>query len=330
MGGTEVKDFEIKSFANCIDLCNLQELRYQGPYYTWSNKTMWTRIDRAFTNVMSYDQFDFSQVLYKPNTLSDHNPMVLDFPGCKRPPKLFQFCDMWAQNPEFHTIITSKIPKNGAAPGTKSHLFLKRIKPALTQLNRDNFYQSLLGPSNSTRTPLDPEIAIGTGKKLVKIKDLFKGDSDQHRNRQAGQYTVSQGYKWLLGTTEHKAWSKFVWSRSIIPRHSFTSCAFYHQRLPPKSRLAKFTQCYEEKYCQTCPGVEENLEHVFFKCGWAQAFWQEITNWWPILVSLQGSMKKIPGPRRHRNITLLIIAAAIYQIWRERNIRIFENKDLPL
>jgi len=28
MGGTEVKDFEFKLFANCNDLCNLQELRY--------------------------------------------------------------------------------------------------------------------------------------------------------------------------------------------------------------------------------------------------------------------------------------------------------------
>ncbi|KAJ8429436.1 hypothetical protein Cgig2_021088 [Carnegiea gigantea] len=88
--------------------------------------------------------------------------------------------------------------------------------------------------------------------------------------------------------------------------------------IDPESRLAKFTQCYEEKYYQTCPGAEEDLEHVFFKCGWAQAFWQEITNWWPIPISLQGftsftnSMKKIPGPRRHRNITLSIIAAAIY------------------
>jgi len=139
-------------------------------------------------------------------------------------------------------------------------------------------------------------------KKLVKIKDLLKGDSDQHRNWQVGRYTVSQGYKWLLGTTKHKAWSKFVWSRSIIPRHSFTSWAFYHQRLLVKSRLAKFTQCYEEKYCKTCPRAED-LEHVFFKCGWAQAFWQELTNWWPIPISPQGStsftnsMKKIPRPR---------------------------------
>jgi len=88
---------------------------------------------------MWYDQFDFSQVLYKPNALSDHYPMVLDFPGYKRPPKLIQFCEMWARNPEFHTIITSKMPKNGVAPGTKLHLFLERIKPALTQLSRDKY-----------------------------------------------------------------------------------------------------------------------------------------------------------------------------------------------
>ena len=139
MGGTEVKDFEIKSFANCTNLHNLQEMRYQGPYYTWLNKMVWTRIDMVFTNVMWYDQFDFSQVLYKPNALSDHNPMVLDFPGCKRPPKLFQFYNMWTQTPEFHSILTSTMPQSNAAPGRKLHKFLERIKPPLIHLNRDTY-----------------------------------------------------------------------------------------------------------------------------------------------------------------------------------------------
>ncbi|KAJ8422717.1 LOW QUALITY PROTEIN: hypothetical protein Cgig2_003263 [Carnegiea gigantea] len=94
IGGTEVQDFEIKPFANCLPICDLQEMKYHGPYYTWSNKTIYMRIDRAFTNVLWYDQFDFSQVVYQPRALSDHNPMVIDFPGCPKPPKSFPFCDM--------------------------------------------------------------------------------------------------------------------------------------------------------------------------------------------------------------------------------------------
>ncbi|KAJ8422552.1 hypothetical protein Cgig2_033475 [Carnegiea gigantea] len=47
VGGTEVQLHEIKSFGDCITNCELQELRNNGPYYTWTNKTIWTRINRV-------------------------------------------------------------------------------------------------------------------------------------------------------------------------------------------------------------------------------------------------------------------------------------------
>ena len=85
-GGMAVKDFEIKPFAECIAQCHLQEMKYQGSYYTWTNNTVQTRIDRVFINVMWYDQFDYSHVTYLPRALSDHSPMLLEFPGSPRPP----------------------------------------------------------------------------------------------------------------------------------------------------------------------------------------------------------------------------------------------------
>ena len=50
MGGNEVQLHEIKNFNACITSCELQELGGDGPYYTWTNKTIWTRIDRVFVN----------------------------------------------------------------------------------------------------------------------------------------------------------------------------------------------------------------------------------------------------------------------------------------
>ena len=34
MGGTEIQDFEVRPFADCIASCEAQELRYCGPYLT--------------------------------------------------------------------------------------------------------------------------------------------------------------------------------------------------------------------------------------------------------------------------------------------------------
>jgi len=45
-----VQFHEIQSFDECITACELQEVRSSGPCYTWTNKTIWTRIDRAFMN----------------------------------------------------------------------------------------------------------------------------------------------------------------------------------------------------------------------------------------------------------------------------------------
>ena len=58
MGGTDVKLHEIQSFDECITTCELQEIRRKGPYYTWTNKTIWTRIDRVFVNTYWYNIFN--------------------------------------------------------------------------------------------------------------------------------------------------------------------------------------------------------------------------------------------------------------------------------
>ncbi|KAJ8432351.1 LOW QUALITY PROTEIN: hypothetical protein Cgig2_014970 [Carnegiea gigantea] len=54
LGGDEVHDNEVRDFENALS--NLTEVRSFGSYYSWSNKgrngkRIWSRIDRAFTNI---------------------------------------------------------------------------------------------------------------------------------------------------------------------------------------------------------------------------------------------------------------------------------------
>ncbi|KAJ8425576.1 hypothetical protein Cgig2_003074 [Carnegiea gigantea] len=77
LGGTKIQDYEVKPFMECINSSELQEMRSRGPYFTWTNKTVWARIDRAFISTYWYDHFDFSQVTYMANSLSNRTPMEL-------------------------------------------------------------------------------------------------------------------------------------------------------------------------------------------------------------------------------------------------------------
>jgi len=50
IGGDEVSDHETRDLQNCIAQCELFEMTCSGPYYSWTNKIIWSRIDRVFIN----------------------------------------------------------------------------------------------------------------------------------------------------------------------------------------------------------------------------------------------------------------------------------------
>ena len=69
--GTEVQDHEVQDLSSLIDLFDLQEMKWIGAYYSWTNKRFWSRIDRVFTNVLWYETMDYTQTDYLPSSLSD-------------------------------------------------------------------------------------------------------------------------------------------------------------------------------------------------------------------------------------------------------------------
>jgi len=46
----EVTERETRDFASCINQSGLKEFKYERAFFTWTNKTVWSRIDRAFHN----------------------------------------------------------------------------------------------------------------------------------------------------------------------------------------------------------------------------------------------------------------------------------------
>ena len=133
-GGTMVQDFEVRPFQECITNCELQEARYRGPYFSWTNHTVWTRIDRVFTNTLWYGVFDFCQTAYLPHSLSDHTPLVLETPTCPLPQRSFLFCDMWVRDPDFSNLI-QECMTTPTTPWPTLTCFLSRVRRRLLTMH---------------------------------------------------------------------------------------------------------------------------------------------------------------------------------------------------
>jgi exonuclease III len=72
----------ISAFHNCLDACNLLDLGFNGPRFTWTNKRdrglVMERLDRFFCNPSWQHLFEESTVLHLPRVHSDHTPILLD------------------------------------------------------------------------------------------------------------------------------------------------------------------------------------------------------------------------------------------------------------
>lgn len=129
---------DIRDMRHFMDTNELEELRSMGAYYSWTNKTVYSRIDRALVNVYWHEAFSFTQVRYDNQSLSDHTNLLIKFPDSPREKTRFQFCDMWTKHQQFESIILASLP---SAPYSlkKLKLFKDRIRPRLWELNKAHF-----------------------------------------------------------------------------------------------------------------------------------------------------------------------------------------------
>ena len=134
-------------------------------------------------------------------------------------------------------------------------------------------------------SPSGQQLAL---EKICFTKEFFKADNNpsQWIWLTGQRYTVNLGYRWQLGDKPKIPWARLVWARSLIPRHAFITWIFAHRRLPTKSRLARFQQ--QDTTCSMCHNEEEDDQHLFFNCHYAQEVWSGILDWWDLPIFQAG------------------------------------------
>ncbi|XP_010665656.1 uncharacterized protein LOC104882931 [Beta vulgaris subsp. vulgaris] len=108
--GGIVRRSELTPMLDCMNECQLSDIKATGRYYTWSNKQegdhrVLSRIDRVLANQMWMDKYDSAEAHILPEGDFDHTPMlVCVYPdvSLKKP---FRFYNYWCHYDELLVIV---------------------------------------------------------------------------------------------------------------------------------------------------------------------------------------------------------------------------------
>ncbi|XP_022032624.1 uncharacterized protein LOC110933726 [Helianthus annuus] len=137
-----------------------------------------------------------------------------------------------------------------------------------------------------------------------------------------------------------KSWAKVVWSSFNIPKHSFLCWLIFKKKLWTQDRILRWNHAVTGSMnlmcCLLCYSEIETHEHLFFECPYSKSVWHKVRqkaymesvqdSWddisaWLISRAKSKSVVSIAGR--------LVVAAAAYAIWCERNSKFFNNRLRP-
>ncbi|XP_059635048.1 uncharacterized protein LOC132277252 [Cornus florida] len=127
------------------------------------------------------------------------------------------------------------------------------------------------------------------------------------------------------------AWHKLVWFKHCIPKHSHIFWLAVREKFCTLDTKPIMLHKHYTNVSYLCPSNWESIDHLFFKCKFSRAIWDFIQNvarfyirpdYWKELIPWCSSHWSNEGYTIHK----LMLSAAVYYIWLERNARAFRNK----
>ncbi|XP_062115678.1 uncharacterized protein LOC133829870 [Humulus lupulus] len=144
--GVKVKYIKSVTFQQCIEKCNLEDVKSTGSFFTWTNKQqgddrIYSKIDRVLANQRWLDHYTVAEVIFLNEGIFDHYPAMLSiYPAVGNGKKPFRYFKMWASAPDFFEQVQHDW--QGVVFGTPMYRVvrkLKRLKTLLKELNRKGF-----------------------------------------------------------------------------------------------------------------------------------------------------------------------------------------------
>nr|TKR85168.1 hypothetical protein D5086_0000250210 [Populus alba] len=126
--GEPVSNYKTTDFRQCCSDLGLTDLNYSGCHFTWSNGSVWSKLDLvlvnpfwSLANVSVHVQFD------NPGAFSDHSPATVAFFTRQLMGKQsFKFFNMWANHATFLELVAAQWTYS--VYGSPMFILCKRLK----------------------------------------------------------------------------------------------------------------------------------------------------------------------------------------------------------
>lgn len=154
--GTDVTAYEITDFNNCCFSAGLHDLKSIGAPYSWSNGSIFTRIDRVLVNHAWQVQLpDSYATISNIGPLSDHAEILISPCFNKtRSSKGFKFSNELTLCPDFLPLLRAEWD-NQLLYGTKAYVLCKKLKSIKGPLKR-LYRANCLTLSDRSSLPIKP------------------------------------------------------------------------------------------------------------------------------------------------------------------------------
>ncbi|XP_058216740.1 uncharacterized protein LOC131327608 [Rhododendron vialii] len=149
-------------------------------------------------------------------------------------------------------------------------------------------------------------------------------------------FTVSSAWEAIRLKFPIQPWSSIVWYSKNVPHWAFILWLVVLHRLSTKDRLLSWGMNVEDG-CVLCNNGQESHEHLFFHCVFSQSVWGAI---WQrcSMAQIRSSLSDMitwyiqnaKGSSFKCWLLKSVLAACVYNLWIERNLRIFQHKFSPI
>ncbi|XP_073062068.1 uncharacterized protein [Primulina eburnea] len=130
----------MEEFNTFILDSGLIDAGFEGSSFTWTNKTIWKRLDRVLVSIDWGDHFSSIRFEHLARTVSDHCPLLVTAPVFARGPSSFRFQRMWVRHHGFLQTVRLNWNLPCSLIGmSRLSVKLKRLKNHLKWWNRDVF-----------------------------------------------------------------------------------------------------------------------------------------------------------------------------------------------